>query len=55
MVDFQAEIAFAIWSTQTGNASRDWWWERTTEAERDQYMRAAEMVMRRLAELGVQF
>ena len=52
MLDIEGEIAFAIWSTQTGNASRSWWEERTTEGERDQYVRAARMVIRRLFELG---
>ncbi len=53
MLNLEDEIAFTIWSTQTSNGSRDWWSTRTTEAERDQYMRAAVMVVRRLSELGI--
>lgn len=53
MLNLEDEIAFMIWSTQTGNASREWWENRTTEAERDQYERAAKMVVRRLTELGI--
>ncbi len=52
MINLEDEIAFTIWSTQTGNASRNWWTERTTEGERDQYVRAAKMVVRRLTELN---
>lgn len=53
MLDLEDEVAFTIWSTQTGNGSRTWWQERTTEGERDQYERAAKMVVRRLSELGM--
>lgn len=53
MVDLEDEIAFTIWTTQTGNASREWWRDRTTEGERDQYVRAAKMVVRRLSQLGI--
>lgn len=53
LLNLEDEIAFTIWSTQTGNGSRTWWAERTTEAERDQYQRAAVMVVRRLSELGI--
>lgn len=53
MINLEDEIAFIIWSTQTGNASRSWWHERTTEGERDQYVRAAKMVVRRMTELDV--
>ncbi len=51
MLNLVDEIAFTIWSTQTGNGSRQWWNERTTEGERDQYVSAAVMVVRRLREL----
>lgn len=53
MLNLEDEMAFTIWSTQTGNGSREWWSTRTTEAERDQYQRAAIMVVRRLRELGI--
>ena len=53
MMNLEDEIAFTIWSTQTGNGSRTWWSTRTTEAERDQYQRAAVMVVRRLSELNI--
>ncbi len=53
MLGLEDEIAFVIWSTQTGNGSRMWWKDRTTEGERDQYVRAARMVVRRLSELNI--
>ena len=52
MINLEDEIAFAIWSAQTGNASRAWWSERMTDGGRDQYVRAAKMVVRRLMELN---
>lgn len=52
LLNLEDEIAFTIWSTQTGNGSRTWWNTRTTEAERDQYERAAKMVVQRLGQLG---
>lgn len=53
MLNLEDEIAFTIWSTQTGNGSREWWQTSTTEGERDQYQRAAVMVVRRLRELDL--
>ena len=53
MLDLVDEIAFTIWTTQTGNGSRMWWRDQTSEGERDQYVRAARMVVRRLTELCI--